>query len=268
MGEAKRKARLAATRSWAPGSIEVEANDQYCFTWKGTKDDAINLQKRYLQAVETWTVVSAESYAQRVGGYLIAFGMPKVGDPDQRPSNIGQMWTEEEIARLKAAVLWMALHEHLPDKPGQRLEDVFVGKSLLVVLRGDKQQILLNTMQELSGQPFTGEESTMMVAVLSDCPLDPATAVTMDFRDLCATSGRPLEPDNALYHDRVRVPRIPIDAAEADAMGRMTTLVTDMSDPKAMAAAMKNNDPNALIHTYCGYTADELRRGKPAVMVR
>lgn len=124
MGEAKRKAKLATKRSWLMGSIEVEANEQPCFRWTGTRDDAIKLQKRYLEAVETWTIVSAESYAKRVAGYLIAFGMPKVGDPDQRPSMLGQSWTEEEIARFKSAILWMVLHEHVPGKPGQRVEDI------------------------------------------------------------------------------------------------------------------------------------------------
>ena len=45
MGEAKRKKALAATRTWAKGSIKIEANEQSCFEWTGTKDEAIKLQK-------------------------------------------------------------------------------------------------------------------------------------------------------------------------------------------------------------------------------
>jgi hypothetical protein len=265
MGEAKRKAKRAAARSWAMGSIEIEANDQHCFMWMGTKDDAIKLQKDYLRAVETWTMVSAESYAKRVAGYLIVFGMPKVGDPDQRPSNAGMVWDKAEIAKLKAAILWMALREHIPDKPGQRLEDVVAGKALLVMLRGDARQILAETVRELNGQSFSNEDEafTMTVGVLDDCRLDPTAAVTMDYRDLVAMAGRPpLETDSKLYDDPVRVPRIQLDAAEADAMLQMSTVFLDATDPAAMA------NPEAAICTYCGYTDDELRRGKPAVIVK
>ena len=51
MGEAKRKARHQAGRSWAEGKISVIANEVHCFDWSGTREDAIELQKRYLAAV-------------------------------------------------------------------------------------------------------------------------------------------------------------------------------------------------------------------------
>jgi hypothetical protein len=215
MGEAKRKAKLAAARTWLMGSIEVEANDQHCFSWKGAKDEAIKLQKEYLRAVETWTMLSAESYAKRVAGYLIAFGMPKEGDPDQCPSNTGAIWTHEEIAKLTTAILWMALREHVPDT-GQRLEDIIAGKSLLLALRGDAREMLAETIRELNGQPFSDGTFEMMVAQRGDYRLDPDRAVTMPFRDLYVMAGMPpLDPDDKFYHDSVRVPRVPVDTAEA-----------------------------------------------------
>jgi hypothetical protein len=228
----------------------------------GTVGDAIELQKRYLRAVETWTSVSAESYAKRAAGYLMAFGMPSEGYADQRPSNAGMSWTGEEIARLKAVILWMVLREHVPNNPGQRVEDVIAGKSLLVMLRGDKRQILADTVRELEGKPFSGEDFTMVVGVLGDCPLDPAAAVTMIHDDLFAMAGHPLEKGGKLGDEPIYIPRIPHDAAEANAMLQMATIFTDLCDPAALA------NPQAAIRTYAGYTDDELRRGKPAVRWR
>ena len=48
MGEAKRKARHLSGRTWAQGKISVIANEVHCFDWSGTREDAIDLQKRYL----------------------------------------------------------------------------------------------------------------------------------------------------------------------------------------------------------------------------
>jgi hypothetical protein len=59
VGEAKQKKRLAAVRAWAVGSIEIEVNGESCFQWSGTAGDAVELQRRYLRAVETWSTVSA-----------------------------------------------------------------------------------------------------------------------------------------------------------------------------------------------------------------
>ena len=262
MGEAKQKKRLTAARAWAVGSIEIEANDRPCFSWKGTRDDAIELQRRYLSAVETWSSVSADSYARRAAGYLIAFGMPVEGDPDQRPSNRGLAWTGEEIARLKAAILWMILHEHVPARPGQKIEDLFVGKAVLAMLQGDRRTILAETLRELNGESFSGENFTLTAGVLGDCPLDPATAVAITEEDILALANHPLAKDDKFGDKPIYVPRIPHDAAEADAMLRMMTVLTDLCDPTALA------DPQAVIKTYAGFTDDELRRGKPAIRVR
>ena len=70
MGEAKRR-RLAGeaphTRAWAIGSMTIGANNVEWFEWSGTKQDAIALQKRYLETVNVLVPVSAESYAKRGG---------------------------------------------------------------------------------------------------------------------------------------------------------------------------------------------------------
>jgi hypothetical protein len=206
--------------------------------------------------------VSANSYAKRVAGYLLAFGMPSEGGLDRRPSMAGMAWTREEIARLKAAVLWMVLHQHVPGKPGQRVEDIVAGKSLLAMLRGDKQRVLTETLRELNGDPFSGENFTMTVGELDDCHLDPAAAVTVTHNDLFALAGQPLEKDGKLGNEPIYVPRVPHDATEARAMLAMVTLFADVTDP----AAFVNSE--AAFRTFAGYTDDELRRGNPAVRVR
>jgi hypothetical protein len=56
--------------------------------------------------------VSSLSYAKRSAGYLMVFGMPQPGDPDRRPSaKPGDIWAEDEIAIVRAAILWLALRE-------------------------------------------------------------------------------------------------------------------------------------------------------------
>src|SRR5215831_18530409 len=115
MGEAKRR------RETATGTLMVGANSERRFEWTGTRADSIALQKRFLQAAEFFPH-GAQSYAWRAAGYLIVFGLPKAGDPDQRPSRLGETWEQNEIDAYKAAVLWLALREHVPDT-GNKLED-------------------------------------------------------------------------------------------------------------------------------------------------
>ena len=79
------------------GSLRIEANGELCFEWNGTRDDAIELQRLYLrgqrrgQGNQTHRA-QAESTGKRAAGYLMAFGMPRVGDPDRRPSSLGADW--------------------------------------------------------------------------------------------------------------------------------------------------------------------------------
>lgn len=158
------------------------------------------------------------------------------------------------------AILWSALHERIPNT-GQKLQDVFVGKRLLIMFEGDAKGILDETARELSGRPFSGKQHVQMIAAVLDEPfmLDPADAVTMREVDLHAKAGLPLLPSrdpNEVYY----VPRIPVDADEAKAMMQLLTIVADMTVPHKNPA-----DANRI---YAGYTDDELRRGKPAVLVR
>jgi hypothetical protein len=256
MGEAKRKAQHQAGRTWATGKLRIEANDVHCFDWNGTKQDAVDLQRRYLDVVNSMGI-DAKSYAARAAGYLMAFGMPTVGEPDRRPSNFGKPWDRADIELYRAAVRWSALREHVPNT-GQRLEDVFVGKSLLVVFIGEKKAILDDTVRELKGEPFSDGHFTMTAAVIDDYKLDPDKAVCMQMRDLLALAGRQC-PDGQ-RDDLIYVPRIPRDAMEAKAMLQMLTITADATKPVA--------NPADAMRTYAGYTDDELRRGRPAVMVR
>jgi hypothetical protein len=277
MGEAKRRKAMIATRTWAVGSIDVVANDIECFGWSGTRQEAIQLQKRYLDTVNVMSMVSAHSYSARVAGYVMCYGMPEVGDVDLRPSNHGQRWNQIEVDTCKAALLWLALREHIPGS-GKKLEDVFVGWALVVMFNGDRRQFLEATAREIyagrplepaakarhvdPNTPLPEDQFRMMVAVRDyDYRLDPRRAVSMRFVDLLALAGK--VSTAVVDDDLIYVPRIPLDATEADAMLRMMTVFTDLTDPSLDLA-----NPGANVRTYAGYTDDELRRGRPAVRIR
>lgn len=271
MGEAKRR-RIAGemphTRAWATGSITIIANNVECFGWIGTRRAAVEMQKQYLEAINTLVPISARSYAKRAAGYLMAYGMPSAGDVDLRPSNHGNRWNQIDIDLYKHAVLWLALREHIPNT-GRKLEDVFVGKALVVMFNGDKEQILADTARELGGYSFEGRKDAghvdpstplaedqfqMMVAVQDEnYRLDPRDAISMPEADLFALAGKPL---NCGDDDMVYVPGIPIDASEADAMLRMMTIVVDATNPTIPP------------RTYAGFTNEELSGGKTHVIVR
>ena len=90
------------------GCISVTANDIECFTWKGTRQEATELQKRYLDEAPTLYTVNPHSAAKRAAGYLMVYGMPHEGADDMRPSGTGK-WTLAEVEVCKRAILWLAL---------------------------------------------------------------------------------------------------------------------------------------------------------------
>jgi hypothetical protein len=197
----RKDAESSEARTWATGLIEVVANEFACFTWIGTRQEAVNLQKQYLDMVNALVPISAHSYAKRAAGYLMAYGMPKAGDVDLRPSNHGNRWEQIDIDLYKCAILWLTLREHIPNTE-QKLEDVFVGKALLVKFTGDKEQILADTARELGGKSLEGVKDVghvvpgsvlpdnqfqMLVGVLDPSyRLNPRLAVSMRHTDLFA----------------------------------------------------------------------------------
>jgi hypothetical protein len=80
--------------------------------------------------------------------------------------------------------------------------------------------------------------------------------MSMKHADLCALAGKPVEADDRFADDLVYVPRIPIDATEADAMLRMITVTSDVTNPSAG------------VRIYAGYTDEELSGGKSHVLAR
>lgn len=67
------------SRTWAMGAIKIVANGAECFGWVGTKNEAIELQKGYLDVIGALPLISqiperpnAHSYAVRAAGYLMA----------------------------------------------------------------------------------------------------------------------------------------------------------------------------------------------------
>ena len=253
MGEARRKARHQAGRAWAKGAIKVVANGVECFDWNGTREDAVDLQKRYLAAVNGLGL-DARSYAKRAAGYLMVFGAPKAGEPRLMPNGFGAPWESVDVEMNRNAVLWLALREHIPNT-GNRLEDVFVGKSLVVMFTGDREALLEETEREQRGQKFTNEQFQMMVAVLNErYLLNPDDAVGVLEADLYRLA-RGHCPDG-FGEDTIHVPRIPRDATEANAMMETFTLLSDATKPSADSKL------------YAGYTEAELLRGGVGVSVR
>jgi hypothetical protein len=117
MGESKQKKARARGRSWATGAITVVANDVECFRWSGTRQEAVDLQKRFLETMNM-AGFSASSHADRMVGYLGAFDMPAAGMPDQRPSNFGRPWDQIDVELFKAAILWSNHWVFRPDWRG------------------------------------------------------------------------------------------------------------------------------------------------------
>jgi hypothetical protein len=106
---------IQTSRTWAQGSISVVANGAHCFSWQGTYQDAVALQKRWLAECDQIYALGAASVARRAAGYMMAYGMPKPGDVDLRPSHAGEKWSLGEVEHYKRAVLWLALREDVPN---------------------------------------------------------------------------------------------------------------------------------------------------------
>ena len=266
MGEAKRRRAAppsSSARSWATGLIEVRTDRADCFTWSGTKQDAVDLQKRFIETINIASPIGCESYAKRAAAYLICWGMPQAGDLDRRPSSPhGRVWPADEVELSRAAILWLVMREHIPNT-GQKIEDIFVGKHLGVLFRGDAQQVLDETARELRSEPFSGEEFQMIVGVLNkDYRLNPDDAVPVALNDIHRIAGLPPVPDDE--NEQIYAPRIPRSADEADAMLDMTIIFTDAT--KITPEIVTN--PSSAIRTYVGYTQEELLRGSVGVSVR
>ena len=90
----------AAERTWAVGRIDVIADRGPCFRWQGTRRDAIDAHKHYVALAEQF---AGGSLHKRYAGYLMAYGMPRAGDQDRRPSSGGGVWSADEIEILKAS---------------------------------------------------------------------------------------------------------------------------------------------------------------------
>jgi hypothetical protein len=179
--------------------------------------------------------------------------MPKVGEPRLMPKGFGEPWAAADVELYRLAVLWRVLREHVPDT-GNKLEDVFVGKVLMVMFTGDRDVLLEDTEREQRGLPLSGQPAVEMMVAVSrkDYLLNPDDAVGISERDLYVLA-RGHCPEG-LGDDTVYVPRIPRDAAEADAMLGMFTLFTDATKPVA--------DPKDAMRLYAGYTEAELLRDK------
>jgi hypothetical protein len=280
-----------APRSWAKGSFTIFANDVECFSWTGTKQDAINIQKRCLEICSTldFRSIPPDTYATQAASYLIAYGVPAAGDADRRPSGLldpqYQRWSADEALCFRYAILRAALREHAPDAgegAAQRVEDIFAGKRFEIRFEGDREahRASMARAQQSRGEgkaPDDEDSSIQMRTAELDEPylLDPQDAVCIPYRDLLALAGRQISeaisatlpetmPETlpATLPEVIYVPRIPIDAAEAEAMLRMTTTVSDTvsagasTDPATDPAV--SSSPKAEARIYAGYTDEEL----------
>jgi len=150
--------------------------------------------------------------------------------------------------------VWMVMQEFVAAK-GRKIEELFVGSSILVMLEGDRDQILADTLRELHDQPFSGHEFQMVAAEIGEYLLDLDEAVPVSMRELCAIMGRTPLPED-LPDEPVYVPRMPRDAIEADAMLKTMTVLTDITKAPGW------------IREYAGYTNAEMLRGKPGLVVK
>jgi hypothetical protein len=254
-----------APRSWAKGAFTIFANDVECFSWAGTKQDAIEVQKRCLEICGAldFRSIPPDTYATQAASYLIAYGVPAVGDADHRPSGLfdPQPWSADEALCFRYSILRSALREHASNDgegAGQRLEDIFAGKRFEIRFKGDREshRASMARAQQSRGEGIApdGEDTSirMRTTELAEKPylLDPQDAVRIPYADLLALAGRQTLTGDSPTRDSsmpetIYVPRIPIDAAEAVAMLRMTiTVSAGASIPEA--------------RTYAGYTDAEL----------
>jgi hypothetical protein len=254
------------------GSIKVVANDVECFTWQGTYQDAVALQRRWLDESFQIYTNSTESSAKRAAGCLMAYGMPKPGDVDMRPSHASQRWTAEEIEIYKRAVLWLALHEHVPSEPGKKLEDVFVGKQVVVWFNGDRDELLAQTKAETESgadlsdcnrPSITGaDEFQMVVGVEGSIRRDWPDAYTMSAKEFFALAGKPVPP-----HMAGGVIYMPLWPETRDHVNQLlevngVAVFVDATD------SIDINDPVGSTLKVCvGFTNRELQQGRPAVIV-
>jgi hypothetical protein len=75
-------------------------------------------------------------YAKRCADYLMVHGMPKPSDRDRRcDAAFGDVWSAQEIALVRPAILWLALRGHVPDT-GLKVEDIFAGNALAIAFEG------------------------------------------------------------------------------------------------------------------------------------
>jgi hypothetical protein len=262
-----------APRSWAKGSFTIFANGVERFSWTGTKQDAINVQKRCLETVGALGI-PPDRYAAQAASYLIAHGLPAAGDADRRPSGRSDLqWSADEALCFRYSILRAALREHASDA-GQRIEDVFAGRRFEMRFKGDREshRASMARAQQQRGEPSDNDPGDkdnsvrMRLTELVEKPylLDPREAVCIPYRDLLALAGRQIDPASDPASDSipetlpetVYVPRIPIDAFEAEAMLRMTVTVS------ADASTDPATDPAMLPRTYAGYTSEELSKPK------
>ena len=97
------------------GWLIIVANDTECFEWTGTREDAVAVQASFAATLAVNNApLSPLSYASRSAGYLICYGMPKVGDPDLRPSCHGKRRDPVNIETVKLSILWQALRQRTP----------------------------------------------------------------------------------------------------------------------------------------------------------
>ena len=117
--------------------LKIVPNDVECFSWRGTRQDAIDLQRGYLDVVNSMGI-NARSNAARAADYLMVIGLPKSVN---RVSALSARCAVGNRGRGAAPrrCPWLALHEHVPDT-GEEVEDIFVGKELAVLFTGDRKK--------------------------------------------------------------------------------------------------------------------------------
>jgi hypothetical protein len=191
--------------------------------------------------------------------------------PDERKGLYDDMWPQPKrvMPHIDRAIADYALKERLfavrNGHTAVRFSELAASdEGLMAQARQNERLLVLEGKQDIEpadARSILAEAGIEVRSWAKGRRLNPKDAVSMTNGELCALAGNPLPSDGPMASEPIYVPRIPLDAAEADAMLSMSTVFTDMTDLNAA-------DLKSVVRTYAGYTKDELRGGRPVVVVR
>ena len=181
--------------------------------------------------------------------------MPKAGEPRLMPDGFGEPWSAEDVEMYRLAVLWLVLREHVPNT-GDKVEDVLPRQSTWGDVHGRSRRPAGRDRARATRPASLRAAAVQMMVAADRAPylLDPDNAVGINEGEMYRLA-RGSCPEG-FGDDTIYVPRIPRDAAEANAMMQSFTILSNADKPL---------EPPKL---YAGYSEAELLRGGVGVAIR